>query len=255
MEKSVIKHCLSTPLWVLLALACTACQTTEKSVRQDNSDSTSSNSVDINGAIQRGIGSVFGGVGEARQQAGGKFKETGLYGLYKGKEDPDLGWPRLAITIHKLPSRAYERQIGTPSDYQTMCMNYSAVLWTSEKSKKEIKEQDFCYRDIDRKWKPTESAFWINWVSYIKRVKGNTGLKRTDGPNPPDTSFPRGNQYIDFTQSRGSYILNGMFAMMDFDPAIIGSKEHRVWIVSLPSEVDLSDGKPNVFKYDPKRKY
>lgn len=181
--------------------------------------------------------------GEGPDTKAGAFKSTGLYGYFKGKDALGDGWPRLAITISKLPPGAYKPdtsiRFGGPEEYMSMCMTYSAVLWTSAKAKKEIPSQEFCWRDVDRRYKPADTPFFIAWGYSVKLPKGHTDTKRTSGPNPPRTSMPEGSSFSNFPSTRGSYLLTAMLAMMDFDPASADAKrDYRVWVVTMPSEVD-----------------
>lgn len=233
----------------ILAFLAAGCETTGLAVKPDqgkteNTAQTNSSQQgpDVAAMVKKSFGEVFGGGGGA-QSAGGKFKETGLYGIFKDKQGVGNGWPRLAITINKLPPYAYKSATAIGKDeYFQLCMNYSAVLWTSAKDKKEIPAQDFCWRDVDRAFRPADNYFLIEWAYTKKRQKGNTGLTRTTGPNPPITSMIEGSAYSNFVGSRGAYIIQAMFGMMDFDPGSAERRsDYRVWIVKIPSEIDQTN--------------
>lgn len=150
-------------------------------------------------------------------------------------------WPRVALTIHKLPADAYappRTQMMGGSIPPTYCMSVSAVVWTDAKTSRTIPEEQFCpSAHIQKRWVGYTKGEFLLW-SGTPAQGTSTGAKRTTGPTPPRLLFPEGAKYGNFPNSNASWLFQGLLASMGFDISVSPGQDRRVWVVSLPGETD-----------------
>ncbi|MFN3812394.1 MAG: hypothetical protein ACK4S6_17445 [Roseateles asaccharophilus] len=217
---------------ILLPFLLTACASP--------SNGESNPAVQVLQGINQGLGKVKEGLEKASTTAGtAAAKESSFTGLMNTGSGE--GWPRIAITIHKLPANAYApptTQMMGGSIPPSYCMSVSAVVWTDAKTSRTIPEEQFCpTAHIKKRWVGYSKGEFLLWAGTPAQ-SNHTGPKRTTGPTPPRLLFPEGSKYGNFPNSNASWLFQGLLASIGFDVAVNTGQDRRVWVVTLPGETD-----------------
>ncbi len=172
------------------------------------------------------------------------IKTSSFQGLLKN--NPGGEWPRVAVTIHKLEADAYKpghsvngKLTANGKTIRDLCMRVSAVVWTGPKQSRTIPEESFCGNQGPARWVEPDVGSYILWAGANPTKGTNTGLNRTNGPNPPRTAFPQGTKYGNFIDSLAYRLLLQLTLTMEFDMTVAPSQDRRLWIVSIPGQTDL----------------
>lgn len=170
------------------------------------------------------------------------FSQSGLANVFKGT-DSSSKWPRVALIIEDMPSRANENWFDwkpgplpaasvaiAPANF---CITISAVVWKSEKSSQKIEHIPYCGRDT-KVGNITDDyiAPLLGWAQMPKNGTKNTGTARTLGPNPPLKSFPSRSIIIDTASSRAGFMFMNLTMSMGLDLTEDYLHESRLWVVS-----------------------
>ena len=203
--------------------------------------------VAIQGAINA-IGASLGGTPSGVVPAGGTIFGAPAESSFKNILISSTGstqWPHVALTITALPQSAYKNMIMTwgSSVPQTACMRLSAVVWSDMRTSRVIPEETFCASQM-RPTSINSLGETLSWGSFEERVAkpSNTGYTRTNGPLPPAKLFPEGADYKSFYQSQVRGTFGVLIRMMGYDLSILGEKDRRLWVVSIPTEVEINSG-------------
>lgn len=199
----------------------------------------SSGPVPVLQSIQQGLGSLKDGLERAAAGTAAAAKPSAFKGLLAG--DAGSGWPRVALTIHRLPANAYApataQMMGraVPSSY---CMTVSAVIWTDAKTSRVVPEEPFCPNQAPGKWMGYSAGEFLQWAGTPAQG-AHTGSKRGTGPTPPRLAFPEGAKYGNFLNSNASWLFQALLATMAFDVSVAPGQDRRLWVVGLPGQTDL----------------
>ena len=194
--------------------------------------------------VQAGLQTAQDGVDKAKTQQNQAFEaqygKTSFTDLLNG--EPLSEWPRVALTIHQVPGNFYDSHGGRalPPDF---CVRVSAVVWKNATTSTKIPEENFCVGHSKRPWQHSawDFALWSTLPAPYQHA--HTGIKRTNGPTPPNHLFPDGMKYkgrngIEFAVTSGGVWAFSLAAQMGFDISIEPGKDRRFWIVSMPGQFD-----------------
>lgn len=238
--KKIILGCLA------LSTLC-SCATTPSTSAQDGSGKSLGASIveKVSASMAAMNNSLAGGV----QNAGEKRPSDGTTTGRQKLRDTDLKdilsrsttgkWPRVAVTINKLPTWFYEMPpAGQPGRYSYKdCINISVTAWQDMKHSKNYNNMDFCGNDI-----VTETPFsdvGLIWKNFgLVSSSPNTGTQRTRGPLPPSRLFPNSPGLDMFFQLNGSYYVGSIMATLGYNWK--EPQDYRFWIVNVPTQAEVA---------------
>jgi len=189
--------------------------------------------------VQQGLGQLKGGLERASSASVTAAQPSSFKGLLAG--DAGVAWPRVAVTIHRLPPNAYAPAVAQMMGRAvppSLCMTVSAVVWTDTKNSRSIPEEPFCPSQAPAKWVGYTAGEFLLW-SGTPAQGAHTGAKRGSGPLPQRLAFPEGAKYGNFLNSNGSWLFQALLATMAFDVSASPGQDRRLWVISLPAETDL----------------
>lgn len=153
-------------------------------------------------------------------------------------------WPRVALTITALQSSAFH-SLEAWQDHipPSACMRLSAVVWADMKTSRNIPEETFCVSQM-RPTNINSSGEIFAWGSLedLTRKTSNTGHTRTNGPTPPAKLYPEAGDYKNFFNTKASGTFGVLIRLMGYDLSIDGVHDRRLWVVSIPSKVEIEGG-------------
>ena len=168
-----------------------------------------------------------------------RLRDTELNGIFNTSTTQE--WPRIAVTINKLPSWFYSMPpSGMMGQYsQNDCINVSITAWQNNKTEKTFENIDFCGDDIVRE--TPFSDVGLMWKSFGLVSTTNTGTTRTTGPKPPQRLFPNKPGLDMFFQFNGDYYVGSIMATLGYnwkEPS-----DYRFWIVNVPTQAESRNSK------------
>ena len=189
--------------------------------------------------IQQSLGTLKDGLERAASGTVTAAKSSSFKGLLAGQAD--ASWPRVALTIHRLPANAYApatAQMMGRAVSSSYCMAVSAVVWTDPKTSRTIPEELFCPNQAPGKWVGYSAGEFLQWAGTPTQGL-HTGTNRGSGPIPPRLAFPEGSKYGNFLNSNGSWLFQAFLATLAFDVSVAPGLDRRLWVVSLPGQTEL----------------
>lgn len=176
----------------------------------------------------------------------GKFAQSGLADVFVNNGD-GKSWPRVALTIEKMPADAAETWLvwprggGTPQarnvvPARNFCFTMSATVWNSPTRSQQFDHVEFCGSDIQPGGITNDYHFYLlGWASLPKTTLKNTGNSRTNGPNPPAKSFPSRSIIVDSSSTKAGLMFAYLVNSLGLDWTEDYRHEARLWVVRTPS--------------------
>lgn len=143
-----------------------------------------------------------GSVGNARDRAkptnSQSFARTELPGLFEKYPQPGGGksttWPRVAITLLEEPSWGVDK-LSQSNNFRPPafgCWKFKARIWESEKVSRAIPTFHYCTDEGLTIPGGDNAMIYQVWSGIVtpQEKLGSTGIRRTEGPNFPDTPLP-----------------------------------------------------------------
>jgi hypothetical protein len=181
------------------------------------------------------------------------IEQTELNLFFEKYEQPGGGqiavWPRVAITVIDAPAwhleDTSERMGGRivksktyPSDG---CWKFKAKVWESAQKSHDVAPFYFCTGDPPQRQPINQLLIayqiWsgLRGTSTTRVTPGSTGIRRTEGPNYPDTPLPTSAVYqrTNFGSSFTADVACGILSATGID--FSNFNDHRVWFNLAPS--------------------
>lgn len=175
--------------------------------------------------------------------------DTELKGFFERNPQPGGGqwadWPRVAVTLVSAPAWGWDKLDRHRFKFPTFaCWAFRAKIWDSPKASRVIPVFHHCTNMPTRGLGGDANMIYQNWSginlgSMTMNTRGSTGIKRTEGPNWPDTPLPVANMdtasKVNLVTFNGLIIYNTVIALgLDFR-----LEDHRLWI-NLAPELPLN---------------
>ncbi|WP_250511468.1 hypothetical protein [Caballeronia sp. GACF4] len=168
----------------------------------------------------------------------GTFDSSGLRGIFTTQTGSSQ-WPRVALTIESTPTDASQdiirwwtgREYAVPANY---CIQVSAVVWTSSRESRQIKQVPFCGSDIPSGQPGAGNLKILEWGNATRRDTANTGFNRTIGPLPPVHPMPPHGILLSGNLTRAGFMFDHLVMSMGLDLALDPTHEQRLWLISTP---------------------
>jgi hypothetical protein len=182
------------------------------------------------------------------------FFKTGLIDIYKGK-DLSSKWPRVAFTILSVSPNAYQEvQIwNRNAQWNDSCIDMTAVVWENPKKSRNIPRFQFCMgadasqinsvhpRAVQVALDMSKWATYDHSIQCLTRQHCTTEDRRTNGPTPPSTNFPKGGAFSSFALHGATYFsitFDALFQAMGLDIKTYDSmQDDRFWVKEFSAEV------------------
>jgi hypothetical protein len=166
--------------------------------------------------------------------------DTELNGIFERHPQPGGGkwadWPRVAITLMDAPSWGKDKQNVHRFKFPSMsCWTYKARIWESAKTSRDIPAFHYCTDQKLVLHGGDDEMIYQVWSGIVggssaMNTRGSTGIRRTEGPNWPDTPLPvatrAGDRFVNPATFNGA-----MLYMLAYDLGInFNLEDHRLWI-------------------------
>jgi hypothetical protein len=172
------------------------------------------------------------------------FADTELKGIFERNPQPGGGkwtdWPRVVITLVAAPTWGWDKLNRHRFKFPSFaCWTFRAKVWDSPKVSRVIPAFHHCSDMPTKGLGGDANMIYQNWSginlgSLTMNTRGSTGIKRTEGPNWPDTPLPVGN--MDTAAKVNIVTFNGLIIYN-----IIGEsgldfrlEDHRLWVNLAP---------------------